>query len=81
MVNSGWVGAGTVEAPAMFKRNGVYYLLFDRLSCFGPQGSGAVVYTSNHPMGPCKYTRNPTSVLLILLTDYFVICRCRPEQY
>jgi beta-xylosidase len=36
--NSGWVGAPTVEAPAMFKRDGWYYLLFDRLSCFGPQG-------------------------------------------
>jgi hypothetical protein len=52
MENSGWIGAPTVEAPAMFKRKGIYYLLFDRLSCFGPQGSGAVVYTSRHPMGP-----------------------------
>ena len=52
MINSGWIGAPTVEAPAMFKREGIYYLLFDRLSCFGPQGSGAVVYTSRKPMGP-----------------------------
>jgi hypothetical protein len=36
----------------MFFRNGVYYLLFDRLSCFGPQGSGAVVYTAVAPLGP-----------------------------
>jgi len=40
----------------------VYYLLFDRLSCFGPQGSGAVVYTSSRPMGaarqPCQLTAN-----------------------
>ena len=86
--NSGFIGAPTVEAPAMFKRaplsltplsrpvrtvgvwcvservelvawagRGVYYLLFDRLSCFGPQGSGAVVYTStSSPMGA---TRRP----------------------
>ena len=26
MVNSGWIGESTVEAPAMFKRKGVYYL-------------------------------------------------------
>jgi hypothetical protein len=51
-VNSGWIGEPTVEAPAMFKRKGVYYLLFDRLSCFGPQGSGAVVYTATKPLGP-----------------------------
>lgn len=50
--NSGWIGAPTVEAPAMFSRNGWYYLLFDRLSCFGPQGSGAVVYTARSPLGP-----------------------------
>ena len=75
--NSGFIGAPTVEAPAMFKRasslvhtvdaccvseggvvawagRGVYYLLFDRLSCFGPQGSGAVVYTSTSPMGAAR---------------------------
>eukprot|EP00040_Diaphanoeca_grandis_P012692 m.64310 g.64310 ORF g.64310 m.64310 type:complete len:374 (+) comp23412_c0_seq1:69-1190(+) len=52
MQNSGWIGAPTVEAPAMFKRGDIYYLLFDRLSCFGPQGSGAVVYTATSPMGP-----------------------------
>ena len=56
--NSGWIGAPTVEAPAMFKRKGVYYLLFDRLSCFGPQGSGAVVYTSTKPMGPYTAQNN-----------------------
>ena len=51
-VNSGWIGEPTVEAPAMFKRSNIYYLLFDRLSCFGPQGSGSVVYTSRAAMGP-----------------------------
>lgn len=30
----------------------MYYLLFDRLSCFGPQGSGAVVYTASSALGP-----------------------------
>eukprot|EP00039_Didymoeca_costata_P031353 m.34323 g.34323 ORF g.34323 m.34323 type:complete len:380 (+) comp8707_c0_seq2:61-1200(+) len=54
MENSGWIGAPTVEAPIMFKRQGIYYLLFDRLSCFGPQGSGSVVYTGSTPLG--KYT-------------------------
>ena len=50
--NSGWIGVPRVEAPAMFKRGAIYYLLFDRLSCFGPQGSGAVVYTATSPLGP-----------------------------
>ena len=58
LINSGWIGAATVEAPAMFERKGIYYLLFDRLSCFGPQGSGAVVYTSQNPMGPYAAQNN-----------------------
>lgn len=56
--NSGWIGASPVEAPAMFKRGNIYYALFDRLSCFGPQGSGAVVYTATAPMGPYKVQNN-----------------------
>lgn len=58
MQNSGWIGPPTVEAPAMFRRGSVYYLLFDRLSCFGPQGSGAVVYTSTGAMGPYTARNN-----------------------
>ena len=52
------VGACRVSEPGAggLAGRGVYYLLFDRLSCFGPQGSGAVVYTSTSPMGA---TRRP----------------------
>ena len=58
MENSGWIGPPTVEAPAMFRRGNVYYLLFDRLSCFGPQGSGAVVYSATDAMGPYTARNN-----------------------
>jgi hypothetical protein len=50
--------AGNVESPAMFKRNGVYYLLFDNTCCFGVDGSGARVYTASGPMGPFVYRGN-----------------------
>jgi hypothetical protein len=50
--------AGNVEAPAMFKRHGVYYLLFDNTCCFGADGSGARVYTASKPMGPFTYRGN-----------------------
>lgn len=40
------------EAPTMFKRNGLYYALFDKTTCFGPTGSGARVYTATSPLGP-----------------------------
>lgn len=41
-----------VEAPAMFKRNGLYYVLYGHCCCFCYQGSGILVYTAPHPMGP-----------------------------
>ncbi|MDC7233603.1 MAG: family 43 glycosylhydrolase [Spirochaetales bacterium] len=46
------------EAPAMFKRNGTYYLMFDRWTDRGPRGSGARVYTSDKPLGPYEYRGN-----------------------
>ena len=51
MENSGVIATGC-EACAMFKRNGLYYALFDRTCCFGPEGSGARVYTATKPLGP-----------------------------
>jgi hypothetical protein len=41
-----------VEAPALFKRNGIYYALFDHCCCFCFQGSGIRVYTAPSPLGP-----------------------------
>lgn len=50
--------AGNCESPAMFKRNGIYYLLFDNTCCFGVDGSGARVYTASSPLGPFSYRGN-----------------------
>ncbi|MEI7955139.1 MAG: family 43 glycosylhydrolase [Verrucomicrobiota bacterium] len=50
--------AGNCEGPAMFKRKGIYYLLFDNTCCFGVDGSGARVFTSTSPMGPFQYMGN-----------------------
>ena len=41
-----------VEAPALFVRNGIYYAVFDSCCCYCFQGSGAVVHTAPHPLGP-----------------------------
>ena len=46
-----------VEAPAFFRRAGLYYLLYGHCCCFCLQGSGVIVYTAQHPMGP--WTRQP----------------------
>jgi len=49
--NSGIFAEGC-EAPALFKKDGVYYALFDVCCYFGPDGSGARVYTAKTPLGP-----------------------------
>lgn len=49
--NSGFLGSGS-EAPAIFKRGKLYYALFDKTCCFGPEGSGARVFTAEKPLGP-----------------------------
>lgn len=40
------------EAPVLFRRQGVYYAVFDTCCCFCPGGSGARVFTSTSPLGP-----------------------------
>ena len=50
--------AGNCESPAMFKRNNLYYLLFDNTCCFCTDGAGARVYTATVPMGPFTYRGN-----------------------
>lgn len=47
------------EAPAMFKRNGMYYCMFDKWCDRLKWGSGARVYTAADPMGPWTYRGNP----------------------
>jgi hypothetical protein len=43
-----------VEAPAMFKRNGLYYILFGQTCCFCPEGADARVFVSENPLGPYR---------------------------
>lgn len=58
------------EAPVMFKRQGLYYILTGPMCCFCYQGSGIRVYTASSPLGPytfqgqdiaCQTTRSSSS--------------------
>lgn len=46
---------GGVEGPAMFTRNGVYYILVGVGCCACKGGSNVVVYMAPSPMGPYTY--------------------------
>ena len=48
--NSGNIGHG--EAPMMFKRNGIYYIVFGGGCCYCSAGSIVTAHTANHPLGP-----------------------------
>jgi len=50
--NSGFFGDSFVEAPTMFKRQGVYYALFGQCCCYCQEGSPPKVYTSTKALGP-----------------------------
>lgn len=41
-----------VEAPAMFKRGDTYYAAFSWCCCYCLQGSGVIIHTAPHPLGP-----------------------------
>jgi len=54
--SSGVFGDSNVEAPAIFKRNGIYYAVFGSCCCYCGSGSAVTVYTSSAgPLGP--YTK------------------------
>ena len=55
--DSGFV-AGNVEAPALFRRANLYYLLLDNTCAFCTNGSGVRVYTSIHVLGPYVFRGN-----------------------
>ncbi len=40
------------ESPVMFRREGVYYVLFDNTCCWNPNGTGCRVYTADKALGP-----------------------------
>merc|ERR1711918_129906 len=67
-VSSGVFGNEFVEAPAMFKRKGLYYALFDNCCCFCGHGSGIGVYTARSPLGPWTYHNNIGCLTNISLT-------------
>ena len=50
--SSGLFGQTFVEAPALLKRNGVYYATFGSCCCYCGSGSPVSVYTATHPLGP-----------------------------
>ena len=41
-----------IEAPALFERGGTYYAVFGHCCSYCYQGSGAIVHTAPHPLGP-----------------------------
>ncbi len=46
------------EAPLLFRRNNLYYILADSLCAFCPQGSGAQVMMATTPLGPYRVGSN-----------------------
>ncbi|CAF1492715.1 unnamed protein product [Rotaria magnacalcarata] len=56
--NSGYFGETFVEAPAMFKRNGIYYAVFGQCCCYCAEGSSVTVYNSTSPLGPFSTMNN-----------------------
>lgn len=56
--NGGFFSEGKEESPTLFKRNGIYYALFDTYCCFGPGGTGVKVFTASNPLGPFTFQSN-----------------------
>jgi len=46
------LGPYFVEAPVLFQRGANFYAMFGWCCCFCRQGSGAMVFTAPHPLGP-----------------------------
>ena len=68
--SSGIIGAGGVEAPAMFKRGEIYYVVFGGCCCYCGSGSPVTVYSATSPLGP--YTkRTSLGNLMSQATDIF----------
>eukprot|EP00039_Didymoeca_costata_P029595 m.25384 g.25384 ORF g.25384 m.25384 type:complete len:365 (-) comp7701_c0_seq2:32-1126(-) len=49
------------EAPAMFKRNGIYYTLTSSGCCYCGEGGVVYVHTAQHPLGPYVAQNAPIS--------------------
>ena len=70
--NSGAVSENKQEAPAMFKRNGYYYLLYGHTCCFCKEGSGAHVRVASDPMGPWTDTGIELNPAIRLSRNYTI---------
>lgn len=53
--SSGPFGPHSVEAPAMYKRNGYYYVSFGPVCCYCIAGSSVDLYVSRSPLGPYRH--------------------------
>jgi hypothetical protein len=76
------------EAPIVFWRNSVWYLLYGATCCFCVEGSGSVVLTAPHPLGPWNYSRvdlNPKSSIIgarpIAAQESFVVHIPKSDSY
>jgi hypothetical protein len=61
--SSGPISKAGQEAPILFARGGLFFLLFGPCCCFCAGGSGSSVFTAQHPLGPWTDTGqdlNPT---------------------
>lgn len=68
--SSGVISNPGVEAPAMWKRGGLYYAAFGDCCCYCEGGSAVSVYTATSPLGP--YTaRTSLGDLTSQATDIF----------
>ena len=76
------------EAPIVFLRNGVWYLLYGPTCCFCHEGSGLVVLTAPHPLGRWKTSRadlNPKSGIVgsrpIAAQESFIIHVIKSDSF
>lgn len=56
--SSGYFGDSNVEAPALFKRQGIYYAVFGACCCYCGGGSPVIVHTATLPLGPYTTQNN-----------------------
>jgi len=52
------IGGGNREGILMFKRQGIYYIMFGPCCCFCSEGSDIYVFTATSPVGPYELQSN-----------------------
>lgn len=59
--SSGPISKSSNEAPILFERKGWFYLMYGHTCCFCRQGSDAITWTAQNPLGPWTemYDINP----------------------